>query len=132
MLEPTVTSTQLDGVAIVSLHGEHDVSTSDTLQRVLQDHLTGAGSRIVVDLTDATFIDSTTLNAILRSRTQADGVGVAVTLVAPVGGQPRSVLDTVHAGDFVRVFPIRELAIDALTVRPTRFIATARYGPAAR
>ena len=119
MLEPAVTSTQLDGVAIVALHGEHDLSTADELRRILG-RLAGAGSRIVIDLTGATFIDSTTLNTILASRQQADGVGTRVALVAPVGGEPRRVVDLVHAGDSVRVFPTRELAIVALTELPIR------------
>jgi anti-anti-sigma factor len=74
MLEPTVTSTQLDGVAIVALHGEHDVSTVDKLHSVLEAHM-ATDSRMVIDLTDATFIDSSVLNAILASHKQFKGVG---------------------------------------------------------
>ena len=65
--EPTVTATRLDGVVIIALHGEHDLSTADELRRVFRAHVADAESRIVIDLTDATFIDSTVLNTILPS-----------------------------------------------------------------
>jgi stage II sporulation protein AA (anti-sigma F factor antagonist) len=116
MLEPTVTSTRLDGVAIVALHGEHDLSTADGLRCVVRDHLADFDARIVVDLTDATFIDSSVLNVILASHNQSDG-GAAVVLIAPPDSQPRAVLDLAHTGDFIPVLPIRELGIDALTHR---------------
>jgi anti-anti-sigma factor len=124
LLKPTITATQLDGVSVVALHGEHDLSTADELRRVLAD----AAPRTVVDLTAATFIDSSTLNAILHGR--ENGAGPAIAVVAPVGGEPRRVLDLVHLGDIVRVFPIRELAIAALTQPRSDFLATPRHGRA--
>jgi anti-sigma B factor antagonist len=51
---------------IVSLHGEHDVSTVDLVRERLGDAGDGAGI-IVVDLVDAVFIDSSVAGALLEA-----------------------------------------------------------------
>jgi len=118
---PSISTTHVDGVAVVALSGEHDLTTVAEFRAALAE-LT-AHARIVIDLTDATFIDSTTIGTILESRDDSTPVGNAVVLVAPRGGEPRRVLDLLQIGDRVRVFPNRELAIVALMQRPlTAFV----------
>jgi anti-anti-sigma regulatory factor len=65
---------------------------------------------VVVDLSEATFIDSTTLGVILG----ADRRGENLLLVAPNGGQARSVLDLVNVAEWLSVFETREDALDAV------------------
>jgi anti-anti-sigma factor len=66
--------------AVVALVGEHDAYSSDRLENELV-VLLEEGRRIIVDLRDATFIDSTTLSALLSGRNSADRGGLGLVLV---------------------------------------------------
>jgi anti-sigma B factor antagonist len=67
------------GVAVLTISGEHDLSTAPVLRRRF-DRLLEEGTATVVDLTPATFVDSSILGAILDARRRADegNVGFAV------------------------------------------------------
>ena len=65
---------------MVALVGEHDAYSSHRLESELV-VLVEEGRRIVVDLRDATFIDSTTLSALLNGRNTADRNGLDLALV---------------------------------------------------
>jgi anti-sigma B factor antagonist len=67
------------GMALLMLSGEHDLSTAPELRRQL-DELLEEGMPTVVDLSPATFIDSSILGVILDGRRRAadSGVGFAV------------------------------------------------------
>jgi anti-sigma B factor antagonist len=58
------------GLAVLTMSGEHDLSTAPNLRRRL-DGLLEEGSSTVVDLTPATFIDSSILSVILDGRRRA-------------------------------------------------------------
>ena len=67
-----VLETEGDDVAIVSISGEHDIYTAPTLRERLEEALAQAGVKgLVVDLTKATFVDSSILGALLEGRRQA-------------------------------------------------------------
>jgi anti-sigma B factor antagonist len=68
-----------DGMALLTLSGEHDLSTAPELRRRL-DKLLAEGTPTVVDLSPATFIDSSILGVILDGRRRAadNDVGFAV------------------------------------------------------
>jgi anti-sigma B factor antagonist len=53
------------GLAVVSVRGEHDLSTQRTLTEAFE--TAGARSNLVVDLSDCTFMDSTVIGALLTS-----------------------------------------------------------------
>jgi anti-anti-sigma factor len=61
-------------VHVVTLHGELDVSSADGLSNSLVEL---AGSTLVVDLSDLTFMDSSGIGALVRARNRirADGLG---------------------------------------------------------
>jgi anti-sigma B factor antagonist len=102
----------LDGAArIVELHGEHDLSTADAVADALR-RVDGAPAQVVVDLTAATFIDSSVLGALARAGEHARTVGGAIAVVAPAAGHPRRVLDLV--GLERRALPVVETRADAL------------------
>lgn len=67
------------GIAVLSISGEHDLSTAPDLRARL-DALIEAGDPVIVDLSPATFVDSSILGAILdaRRRAQDAGNGLAV------------------------------------------------------
>jgi anti-sigma B factor antagonist len=67
------------GLAVLTISGEHDLSTAPNLRRRL-DNLLDEGTATVVDLSPATFIDSSILGVILdgRRRAAAADIGFAV------------------------------------------------------
>jgi len=84
------------GPAVLTIDGEHDLHTAPEMRRRI-DELIEAGEPIVVDLSPATFVDSSILGVLLDGRrraaeadigfavAQADGA-VAVTRVLQVTG----------------------------------------------
>jgi len=58
------------GLAVLTISGEHDLSTAPNLRRRL-DGLLDEGAATVVDLSSATFIDSSILGVILDGRRRA-------------------------------------------------------------
>ena len=74
------------GVVVVSLAGEHDLSTAPTLREQLEEALEH-GDPIVVSLSEAEFIDSSIIGVVLdvQRRAEEAGVGFATALE---GGAP--------------------------------------------
>jgi anti-sigma B factor antagonist len=68
------------GLAVLTISGEHDLSTAPNLRRRL-DILLDERTATVVDLSPATFIDSSILGVILDGRRRAADVGVGYAVV---------------------------------------------------
>ncbi len=68
------------GVAVLTISGEHDLSTAPILRRRL-DGLLDEGTATVVDLSPATFIDSSILGVILDGRRRARDAGIGFAVV---------------------------------------------------
>jgi anti-sigma B factor antagonist len=68
--------------AVVALVGEHDAYSAERLDNELTG-LLDEGRRIVVDLRDTTFIDSTTLSVLLGARRRAEQSSLGFALVLP-------------------------------------------------
>jgi anti-sigma B factor antagonist len=69
-------------VAVVALMGEHDAYSSQRLENEFG-VLLEEGQRIVVDLRDTTFVDSTTLSVLLSARHAAEKASLGFALVLP-------------------------------------------------
>src|SRR4051795_10123923 len=67
---PIVLDETADDVVVVVVEGEHDIYTAPTLRERL-DEAPRRGGGIVVDLTGATFVDSSVLGALLDARRRA-------------------------------------------------------------
>src|SRR5918998_1764422 len=67
---PIVLDDAAGDVVVVVVEGEHDIYTAPTLRDRL-DEAIGRGGGIVVDLTGATFVDSSVLGALLDARRRA-------------------------------------------------------------
>lgn len=103
-----------DDVWVVSLLGEHDLSTAEALDERLRG-IHAHGTRIVLDLSDASFIDSTVVNRVAReARRDASSATPDLAIVAPAGSQPRRVMDLVR--------------LPAVTVTETRADALGHVG----
>jgi anti-anti-sigma factor len=85
-----------DDLWVVALVGEHDLSNAEMIeQRLLDVH--SHGTRVVLDLSDTTFMDSTVIRVILHERHRsATNPQNAFAVVAPSGSPARRVLDLVH------------------------------------
>ena len=71
---PIVLDETAGDVVVVVVEGEHDIYTAPTLRERLDEAL-GRGGGIVVDLTAATFVDSSVLGALLDARRRAIEAG---------------------------------------------------------
>jgi anti-sigma B factor antagonist len=100
------------GVWLLSLHGEHDISTQPSLREQLH-HVRNAGGPIVVDLSSTTFADSTIIGALLECATGLAAGGPPVFVAAPPGSAPRRLADLVRLGDALPVHDELATAIDA-------------------
>ena len=69
-------------VGIVSLVGEHDAYSAHRLADELG-LVMDSDAQVAVDLTDATFIDSQTLSALLTARNKAEERSLGFVLVLP-------------------------------------------------
>ena len=65
--------------AIVSLYGEHDLDSHETVTQALEP----IDGDVLVDLSDCRFIDSTTVNALIAKSQQLQRRGHRLELVAP-------------------------------------------------
>jgi anti-anti-sigma factor len=78
----TLRMTEAFGRTRIAVHGEVDLDTADTLQRVLAGCLASTPGGVVVDLTGTSFFDCAGLNVLLRARAQARTSGTELTVIA--------------------------------------------------
>jgi anti-anti-sigma factor len=91
--------------AVVALVGEHDAYSSERLENELMVVL-DEGRRIVVDLRDAEFIDSTTLSVLLGARHRAEEFSLGFALVLPSGRytQVHQILELTRLGSSFAIY----------------------------
>jgi anti-anti-sigma factor len=103
------------GVWVLTVRGEHDLTVAPSLRDRLEE-VFARGSTVVVDLSQAEFVDSTVLAALVYGREQARAGGHSIALVLPPGGGPvRRLLELVRGTTLITTFASRAAAIDALT-----------------
>lgn len=90
---------------LVALAGEHDLSTASEVRRAI-DAAARPGSTVVLDLSAATFIDSSVIGEIVEGVRDGELVVVAVP-----GTEPRRILDIVGAGNVITLVDDREGAL---------------------
>ena len=110
MYSGTIELRRLDGVWVLALHGEHDLSTLPSLRRELDDALDSAAA-IVVDLSHAEFIDSTVLGSLARAHDSTSERDLQFAVVAPAGSFARQLLDLVNLSESIGVHETRANAI---------------------
>ncbi len=99
------------GLWLLVIAGEHDLSTATRLEQRLAE-IQRHGTDVIMDFSEATFIDSSTLREVLR---HAGKPSERVVVVAPPGTPPRRLFDLVMPGDSrIPVCDTREDALRAL------------------
>ncbi len=101
-------------VGIVTLAGEHDAYSARRIANEVE-LLLDSGLRVVVDLEEATFIDSQTLSVLVSGRQQAERAQLGFTLVLPetTFTQVHRILNMTGLGKWFAVAPTLEDAIAA-------------------
>jgi anti-sigma B factor antagonist len=112
MQPPRIVKQRLDGSRwVVGLEGEHDVSTAPELETAVRDSFE-TGTRVVVDLSGAEFIDSSILSVLARCHQLAAHDEELVVVVAPESHASR-LFELTAAADFLPTFPSRAAALNA-------------------
>jgi anti-anti-sigma factor len=94
-------SSEQSGTAILNVSGEVDLATAPSLQTALLAVMERSSSRVIVDMVDVTFMDSSGLSALLAAR---DTSGEEFEMVLVVGpGMVRRLLDTTTIGTLFTV-----------------------------
>ena len=113
-------------VLVVVVRGEHDIYTAPALRDRLDQALSGAPDGtvplgVIVDLSAATFVDSSILGALLEARRQA--LEKALGYVVCLGEEPEPGVERIlEITGLVPVFPVvrsREEALGAARSAPT-------------
>ena len=69
--EPPVRAVEMvDGAVVLTLAGELDLYNADEVRDALADALAGSPARIVVDMSDVDFVDSTALGVLIEARSK--------------------------------------------------------------
>jgi anti-anti-sigma factor len=118
MLEPHGPSGTIDvshdgHLWILAVRGEHDLATRPSLRHEL-DKVFDAGSRCIVDFTDAKFIDSTVLRALAYGQARAvQQEQHSLAVVAPPGGLARRLLALTGLDKTIPLYAARPEALAA-------------------
>jgi anti-sigma B factor antagonist len=88
-----------DSLWVLQLAGEHDLSTVPTIDAACE-RIAETGTTVVADLSEASFIDSTVIRALLRLVERGENL----LLVAPTRGAVRRTLDLTGVSALLPVF----------------------------
>jgi anti-sigma B factor antagonist len=94
----SLTARQLPDVHVVALHGELDIVSADWLAGALVEI---AGSTVVVDLSDLTFMDCSGIDALVAARNRILAEGLGRIVLARPGAIARRVLEIVGLGAWI-------------------------------
>ena len=72
-----------DVEVFVAPTGEIDMATAPMLARDLQTAIREHPARVLIDLSNVSFLDSSGINALVRAKHLADGFGVELVLESP-------------------------------------------------
>jgi anti-anti-sigma factor len=103
------------GIAVVSLLGEHDLSTAERFRTEIEG-LLDSGWRIVVDLTQTGFVDSTVVAGVVEGhrRVSAEGRDHDLAAVVTPNTAPQRTWKLLRLHERVPTFLTRREAITAM------------------
>jgi anti-sigma B factor antagonist len=102
----------IDRGHLVVAKGELDLSATPRLSTVLAMASASPGGRLVLDLSDVTFIDSTVLGTILKAAAQLEETRTSLAVVVPEG-PVRRLLEMTNLTQRFRLFATRAEALEA-------------------
>jgi anti-anti-sigma factor len=111
----TVHTEQRGDVVVLSVAGELDMATAPQLQDEITDLLDRGRNRLVFDLAELTFCDSTGLSVFVRAKNSCDEAGGVLRLAAP----QRGVLRILEVSGLVEVLQTYPSVNEAIAADPT-------------
>jgi anti-sigma B factor antagonist len=105
-----------DGVCVIAVRGELDLSTAPDLERPLEDAVSSEDASVLIDLTQCEFIDSTGIALIVRAWQRLDraGGGNGRVVICSDNDQVRRVLEITGLELSIPIHSTREQALAAL------------------
>lgn len=107
----TVSTEERDGVAVVHVRGEIDVTSAGLLNETINARL-AAGDDLVLDCTEVTFMDSTGITCFITAQDHSQRRGVRLV----VASDHRAVLRPLQISQLDSVLTIAATVADALTL----------------
>lgn len=107
-----VRETIVQGLSLVRVSGVADSTAGPDLRSVIEDALAAPGTALIVDLTEATFLDSSMLGALAASYQRsrpADGAPPRMAIACPEG----NVRNMFEITALDSLLPIRDTVADA-------------------
>jgi anti-anti-sigma factor len=113
------TAAQLDdGVRVVAVRGELDLSTASDLERPLEDAVSSGDASVLIDLSECEFIDSTGIALIVRAWQRldraADGDGDGRVVICCANEQVQRVLEITGLELSIPIHDSKDEALAAL------------------
>jgi anti-sigma B factor antagonist len=108
-----VDATERDGVPIVRVRGEVDLSNADEVLRSIEGAVDGSARGLVVDLRGLEFFDSSGVRLLFQAARSAAGAGVRLVVLVARGSSTRRVLELAHASE---LFPLEDREESALVL----------------
>jgi len=102
------------GAVVIQLVGEHDVSTVASLDAALG--RIGPDEARIVDLSAATFIDSSILTTLVGAASR-DGGAAATVMVAPPGSAAARLFELTRAAAAMSVYESADAALAGVMIR---------------
>lgn len=88
-------SSRIDDAVVLAIVGEIDMATAPEVARAIDTDDADVG-RVVVDLSEVTFLDSSALNALVRCQRDLARQDVAFRIVSPSDRAVRTVFEITH------------------------------------
>jgi anti-anti-sigma factor len=101
-----------EGIWLVTVHGEHDLSTQNQL--ALEIARVDLSRAVLIDFSDADFIDSSILRVLVFTAEEADSRGGIVLVVSPRSGHPYRVFEITSTSGVLNVYETRDEALRAV------------------
>ena len=103
------------GIRVLVLRGEHDLSTAPDV-RVHVEEAVGSGGDVIVDLSDAGFIDSSILGVLVAGYRSVTGAEQSrrFAVVAVPGTSVTRLFDLVSVSDLIPIHATRAEAVSAI------------------
>lgn len=104
---------QANGLPLVEVSGEVDVSNVDQLEATLEDAAQADRGAVIVSLQNASYFDSRTIHALLRFADRLSTNRQQLLLVAPRGGSPGKILKIAGLTDALPMYETVDAAAAA-------------------
>jgi anti-anti-sigma factor len=108
----TVSTEQRPPVVVISVAGELDMATAPQLQTQITELLEQGHARLVFDLAEVSFCDSTGLSVFVRAKNSCDEMDGIVRLAAPQRGVLR-ILQVSGLVEVLQTYPTVDEAVTA-------------------